>query len=254
MALTFRVLYRHSSFISNLSKPAQWILKRNYPIRIISSRILYPNDYVQNSRFQLTGVWTSQGISKQCSTLSGNNPSSGKSPPEPEPQKPGLIQRFKEMYRDYWYVLLPVHMVTSTIWFGSFYYTVRSGVDIIGLLESLGFSETILAPIKNSTAGYFAFAFALYKLVTPLRYAVTVGGTTYAIRRLTALGWIKPVPSRERIKEMIQEKKENIQDRFTVGKQHYQTHLKEKRTHMVEEMKRYKSEMRDLKNKTLKKQ
>lgn len=50
-----------------------------------------------------------------------------------------------------------------------------SGVNVIGILESLGISETLLEPLKKSGAGYFALAFALYKLVTPLRYAVTVG-------------------------------------------------------------------------------
>ncbi|KAJ0182010.1 hypothetical protein K1T71_002732 [Dendrolimus kikuchii] len=254
MSLTFRALFRNFNYIQNITKPVKCSFAKNYPIRVLCSGIRYHNYYIQRPIIQPSGAWTSSNSLRLCATQSGNNSAAEKPTPEPNTKKPGLIQRFKQMYRDYWYVLLPVHMATSAIWFGSFYYTVRSGVDIIGLLETVGFSETILEPIKNSKAGYFAFAFALYKLVTPLRYAVTVGGTTYAIRRLTALGWIKPVPSRERIKEMLQEKKENLQDRFTVGKQHYQTHLKEKRTHMMEEMKRYKLEMRNMKNKTQEKQ
>lgn len=39
-----------------------------------------------------------------------------------EVKKLTLFQKFKQMYRDYWYVLLPVHLVTSAGWFGSFYY------------------------------------------------------------------------------------------------------------------------------------
>ncbi|KAF4530421.1 hypothetical protein B566_EDAN018427, partial [Ephemera danica] len=34
----------------------------------------------------------------------------------------GLFQRFKKMYRDYWYVLIPVHLATSAVWVGIFYY------------------------------------------------------------------------------------------------------------------------------------
>lgn len=34
----------------------------------------------------------------------------------------GLIARFKKMYKEYWYVLVPVHLATSAVWFGSFYY------------------------------------------------------------------------------------------------------------------------------------
>ena len=39
--------------------------------------------------------------------------------------KPTLFQRFKQMYKDYWYVLIPVHVVTSVGWFGTFYFAVK---------------------------------------------------------------------------------------------------------------------------------
>lgn len=42
-----------------------------------------------------------------------------------EPQseeKLSLTAKFKKMYKDYWYVLLPVHIFTSTFWFAGFYY------------------------------------------------------------------------------------------------------------------------------------
>lgn len=34
----------------------------------------------------------------------------------------GLFARFKQMSKQYWYVLLPVHAVTSCCWLGGFYY------------------------------------------------------------------------------------------------------------------------------------
>lgn len=33
-----------------------------------------------------------------------------------------IFQRFKLMYKEYWYVLLPVHVATSACWLGGFYY------------------------------------------------------------------------------------------------------------------------------------
>lgn len=39
-----------------------------------------------------------------------------------DPEKLGLFARFKLMSKQYWYVLLPVHLVTSCFWFGGFYY------------------------------------------------------------------------------------------------------------------------------------
>lgn len=79
-----------------------------------------------------------------------------------------------------------------------------------------------------------------------------IGGTTYAINRLTAVGWIRPVPSRERLKEMIQERKDNMQDRFQESKQHYQTQIQEKKTQMMDEMRRYKTEIKNIKDRVKK--
>lgn len=44
---------------------------------------------------------------------------------EKQEEKLSLYQRFKAMYRDYWYVLLPVHMVTSAAWFGGIYFAAQ---------------------------------------------------------------------------------------------------------------------------------
>lgn len=44
---------------------------------------------------------------------------------EEKEEKLSLFKRFKVMYRDYWYVLVPVHIVTSTMWFGGFYFMAK---------------------------------------------------------------------------------------------------------------------------------
>lgn len=58
--------------------------------------------------------------------------------------------------------------------------------------------------------GYIALAYAMYKIATPIRYTVTLGGTTVSINYLKKWGYIKPVPSTERMKEIYREKKENL--------------------------------------------
>lgn len=80
------------------------------------------------------------------------------------------------------------------------------------------------------------------------RFNMIPGGTTIAIKKLKGIGFIKPVPSRERMKEIFQEKKDNLQDAFKES----QAQMKEKHTQVMREMKRYKSEMRNLKNKVKK--
>lgn len=58
--------------------------------------------------------------------------------------------------------------------------------------------------------GYFALSYALYKIATPARYMVTIGGTTVSINYLKKWGYIKPVPSKERMKAIYEEKRETL--------------------------------------------
>lgn len=55
-----------------------------------------------------------------------------------EASKLGLVAKFKLMYKKYWYVLVPVHVVTSVGWLGGFYYLSQRCVckqrEIIGAL------------------------------------------------------------------------------------------------------------------------
>lgn len=138
-----------------------------------------------------------------------------------EPAKLGLFARFKKMYKEYWYVLVPVHCVTSVFWLGGFYYASKSGVDVIALLESMGVSQKLIDPVRDSSLGHIAVAYLLYKIATPARYTVTLGGTTLSIKYLVQWGYIKPMPSGAKLRQMYKDKKENIQERIAEKKQDY---------------------------------
>ncbi|SPP77840.1 blast:Uncharacterized protein C18orf19 homolog A [Drosophila guanche] len=90
----------------------------------------------------------------------------------------GLFAKFKHMYKQYWYVLIPVHCVTSVAWFGGFYYLSKSGVDVPSLLQYVHLSETIIEKVQSSDMGHYAIAYLCYKVATPLRYALTLGKTS----------------------------------------------------------------------------
>jgi hypothetical protein len=51
-----------------------------------------------------------------------------------------------------------------------------SGLDVVALLENIGVGEKIINPLRNSSVGYYALTYALYKVASPARYAVTIGG------------------------------------------------------------------------------
>ncbi|XP_035904383.1 uncharacterized protein C18orf19 homolog A [Anopheles stephensi] len=161
-------------------------------------------------------------------------------PPPPAPEKLGLFARFKKMYKEYWYVLVPVHCVTSVMWFGGFYYASTSGVDVIAILESLGVSEALINPVRDSSLGHIAIAYLLYKIATPARYTVTLGGTTVSIKYLEQWGYIKPIPSKARLVQMYKDKKENIQEKIAEKKQDFKDRkqqLTEKKNNLMSDLK-----------------
>lgn len=119
----------------------------------------------------------------------------------------GLFAKFKHMYKQYWYVLIPVHVLTSVGWFGGFYYLSKSGVDVPALLQYIHLSENIIEKVQGSDMGHYAIAYLCYKVATPLRYALTLGCTTVSIKYLVQHGYIKPMPTKSELIKMYEDKK-----------------------------------------------
>lgn len=90
-------------------------LLKNFPEPLIIRQIKYHNFSRNQAVFQ----------PKYATKLYGTHDNKPATENDPEDPKPGLIKRFKQMYRDYWYVLVPVHLVTSAGWFGGFYYLAK---------------------------------------------------------------------------------------------------------------------------------
>lgn len=106
-------------------------------------------------------------------------------------KKPNIFQKMKQMTKDYWHILVPVHVVTSIGWILIFYTAAKNSVDVIWIMERLRFSDRYVDALRGSSAGYWAVAYALYKICTPVRYMVTVGGTTLSIKYLRRMGYLK---------------------------------------------------------------
>lgn len=122
MALTYRTLFK-KYHLQNITKTVKWGVGEKYPIRTLASGICYQNPDAQRPYNIDSKVLTFQ--SKNFRLYSTPRSCPPNAPPEDPKAKPGLIQKFKVMYRDYWYVLIPVHVATSIFWFGGFYYIVR---------------------------------------------------------------------------------------------------------------------------------
>lgn len=95
------------------------------------------------------------------------------------------------------------------------------------MMEYYEFSDTIIKPLRNSSLGHIAVAYFLYKVATPARYAVTLGGTTFAIRVLSKRGIIKPMPSRDQMVQIYKDKKLEMQEKVNDKKQELRDKKKE---------------------------
>jgi len=127
------------------------------------------------------------------------NKDNQKNKDEGDKKSSGIIKKFKQMWKDYWYVVIPVHIVTSIGWYGGFYLLIKSGVDIPGILQWMGTSQAYVEKLSDSNLGVFALMLACYKIATPIRYTVTVGGSTWTVRYLNKKGYMTTSEMKEEL-------------------------------------------------------
>uniref|UniRef100_A0A914YG86 DUF1279 domain-containing protein n=1 Tax=Panagrolaimus superbus TaxID=310955 RepID=A0A914YG86_9BILA len=105
----------------------------------------------------------------------------------------GIFAKVKFYFKRYWYIALPVHFVSSLVWFGSLFLVVRSGVDVIALLKVLHMPEVIITKVQNvpEAAGELVVALILYKITVPLHYITTLAGIQATFHILRRMGKLK---------------------------------------------------------------
>ncbi|XP_062384715.1 uncharacterized protein C18orf19 homolog A [Sardina pilchardus] len=177
--------------------------------------------------------------------------SSGAVQPEkpPEQQEPeqeldplldksvGLVQRFKRTFKQYGKVMIPVHLLTSSVWFGTFYYAAMKGVNVVPFLEYIGFPERLVRLLENSQSGYALTAYAMYKIATPARYTVTLGGTSISVKYLRMHGYLStPPPVKEYLQEKMEETKERLSEKMEETKDRFSEKMEETKDRFSERM------------------
>ena len=67
----------------------------------------------------------------------------------------------------------------------------KSGIDVGALIAYFGASQEYVDKLKDSEYVNIALAYACYKIATPARYTITIGGTTYTIKYLNDKGYLR---------------------------------------------------------------
>ncbi|TNN78828.1 putative protein C18orf19 B [Liparis tanakae] len=135
----------------------------------------------------------------------------------------GLVQRFKRTFKQYGKVMIPVHLVT--------------GVNVVPFLEIVGFPESLVGALRDSTSGYALTAYAMYKIATPARYTVTLGGTSLSVQYLRKHGYLStPPPVKEYIQDRMEETKEKLSGKMEETKERFSERMEETKELFSEKM------------------
>ncbi|XP_073341579.1 uncharacterized protein C18orf19 homolog A-like [Pagrus major] len=149
----------------------------------------------------------------------------------------GLVQRFKRTFKQYGKVMIPVHLVTSSVWFGTFYYAAMKGVNVVPFLEMIGLPESLVGLLRDSSSGYALTAYAMYKIATPARYTVTLGGTSLSVQYLRKHGYLStPPPVKEYFQDKMEETKEKLSEKMEETKERFSEKMEETKERFSEKM------------------
>ncbi|KAI4797044.1 hypothetical protein KUCAC02_026590 [Chaenocephalus aceratus] len=149
----------------------------------------------------------------------------------------GLVQRFKKTFKQYGKVMIPVHLLTSSVWVGTFYYAAMKGVNVVPFLEFIGLPEKIVCLLRDSTSGYALTAYAMYKIATPARYTMTLGGTSLSVQYLRKHGYLTtPPPVKDYIQDRMEETKDKLSEKMEETKERFSEKMEETKERFSEKM------------------
>ncbi|XP_004853343.1 protein FAM210A [Heterocephalus glaber] len=224
------LLHRAKSTVIWAQSPQEWwlhspaarcLVEERKPLSAqpLQSRVLCHKRWARD-------VSSARGLS---SSAAQGSPSDKKEEPDPLQDKSiSLYQRFKKTFRQYGKVLIPVHLITSGVWFGTFYYAAMKGVNVIPFLELIGLPDSIVNILKNSQSGNALTAYAMFKIATPARYTVTLGGTSFTVKYLRGHGYMStPPPVKEYLQDRMEETKELLTEKMEETKDRLSEKLQE---------------------------
>ncbi|TYZ69369.1 hypothetical protein PybrP1_005631 [[Pythium] brassicae (nom. inval.)] len=100
-------------------------------------------------------------------------------------------QRVRAFFVEYGAVGLGVHVVLSLAVIALAYICVSNGVDVSAVLASIGIVDSAKGTAAHS-AGAFVIAYAIFKLLAPVRVPLTFAVTPLVMRALRRKGYMLP--------------------------------------------------------------
>lgn len=163
-----------------------------FPTAIVHMRAY--STAVKHKREAGAGEDAVTGIKEQDQNPAQPSSSSSPEAPEPGPEdgKPSKTQQLKKVFKEYGAVGVSFHICISLMSLGMFYLAVSSGIDIVGLLCQLGFSESVVQSKMAAGTSTFVLAYAVHKLFAPVRISITLVSVPFIVRHFRKTGLFKP--------------------------------------------------------------
>uniref|UniRef100_A0A4Y0BR95 DUF1279 domain-containing protein n=1 Tax=Anopheles funestus TaxID=62324 RepID=A0A4Y0BR95_ANOFN len=127
-----------------------------------------------------------------ASGTAGESNSKGNSVSSEEQVPVSRKDRLKKAIKEYGSTVLVFHVSISLASLGTCYLLVSSGIDMVSLLDRMGWGDSAIASKAGAGAGTFVIAYAIHKVFAPVRISITLGATPLIVRYLRRKGILKP--------------------------------------------------------------
>uniref|UniRef100_A0A034WLY2 Protein FAM210B n=1 Tax=Bactrocera dorsalis TaxID=27457 RepID=A0A034WLY2_BACDO len=101
-------------------------------------------------------------------------------------------EQLKKAFKDYGSTVIVFHVAISLASLGCCYLLVSGGIDVVPILERVGFASSALTNKITTGASTFVIAYAIHKVFAPVRISITLGATPFIVRFMRSKGYMKP--------------------------------------------------------------
>uniref|UniRef100_A0AAZ3S688 DUF1279 domain-containing protein n=1 Tax=Oncorhynchus tshawytscha TaxID=74940 RepID=A0AAZ3S688_ONCTS len=121
------------------------------------------------------------------------------------------------------------------------------GVNVVPFLEFIGLPEKIVGLLNHSSGGYALTAYAMYKIATPARYTVTLGGTSFSVQYLRKHGYFStPPPVKDYLQDRMEETREKLTEKMEETKELFSEKMEETKELLSGKMEDTKERLSDM--------
>uniref|UniRef100_A0A146M9I3 NAD-dependent lysine demalonylase and desuccinylase sirtuin-5, mitochondrial n=1 Tax=Lygus hesperus TaxID=30085 RepID=A0A146M9I3_LYGHE len=132
---------------------------------------------------------TSQAPTSPQASSTGGNSGSDEGSGEKEDKPLTNRQKLKLFMRDYGSTVIVFHITQSLALLGIIYAAFSVGLDMTWVIEKLGLEGKYTSTAAGAST--FVIAYAVNKVLAPLRFAITFSCTPFIVRYLRRIGFLK---------------------------------------------------------------